>query len=60
MCKGCRTYILVCSGDEVGGIRGIAESGGDMEGRGYVRGPVEVIVGVNCFGCRGQGGGGEG
>ncbi len=46
-------YVEFVGRDEVGGVRGIAEGGGDVEGRSYVRGAVEVVVGVDGLGRRG-------
>lgn len=48
-----RAYVEFVGRDEVGGVRGIAEGGGDVEGRSYVRGAVEVVVGVDGLGRRG-------
>ncbi len=46
-------YVEFVGRDEVGGVRGIAEGGGDVEGRSYVRGAVEVVVSVDGLGRRG-------
>lgn len=57
--KALRAYVEFIGRDEVGGVGGIAEGGGDVEGRSYVRGAVEVVVGVDGLGCGGQGPCGE-
>ena len=51
--KALRAYVEFVGRDEVGGVRGIAEGGGDVEGRSYVRGAVEVVVSVDGLGRRG-------
>lgn len=56
--------ILLGFGDEMGGVAGVAESGGDVQGGRYVCVGVHWVVGVDAqccerFGDIGGGGGGD-